>query len=133
MFHAVRLFTLRLLRKVVNKIKRKFVIGPFRDFRVGLIIKKKKNCLFIVFTRVLTVHLLNFERRVCLIIRVTIPFATFVARHCVLCDFRRSIRKLRISVCDTCVCPFLSHPFESVCSHFVPFSLLSIHFTQSLS
>ena len=124
MFHAVRLFTLRLLRKVFVKIKRKIIIGPFRDFRVGLIIKKKKICLFIIFTRVLTVHLLNFERRVCLIIRVTIPFATFVAQHCVLCDFRRSIRKLRIFVCDTCARPSIPFPESVSLFHFHPFLIV---------
>ena len=110
------LFTLRLLRKVVNKIKRKICYWAVPRLLRRLNNKEKKNVCLIIFARVSTV-----------------PFETFVPRHCLLCDFCRSIRKLRISVCDTCVCPFLSHPFESVCGHFVPFSLLSIHFTQSLS
>ena len=52
------LYTLRLLRKVVNKkkIKKrgKFLIGPFDDFRIGAIIKKIKikNVCLINRTRV---------------------------------------------------------------------------------
>ena len=124
MFHAVRLFTLRLLRKVFVKIKRKICYWSVPRLSRRPNNKEKKFCLFIVFTRVLTVQLLNFERRVSLIIRVTIPFATFVARHCVLCDFRRSIRKLRIFVCDTCARPSIPFPESVSLFHFHPFLIV---------